>query len=233
MTKITESGTGATFTVTVQRDGKAAPPVGAHFTLLDDDVLHDGDKVRGNLIVDDKVQFRLNVDPNRIKFGLATVFSSWDTRGLNSDAFWVAYVLEGFQGADDDDADPDNLDATGKRIDSDVRTRLGVTQPIFPMNPAILPGGSIIYYEVIRDAARQLGLNGTDVEQDVVVHEIGHALVGGDVGVDVHPVTGADKELGDALDANRPFDHAIFQAGLGKYVPKYLALIRSITKPLS
>ncbi|MEK6674438.1 MAG: hypothetical protein AABZ47_02150 [Planctomycetota bacterium] len=94
------------------------------------------------------VPFVLNV-PN----GGTVAAQDWDSKSLNSNDFWVAYVLEAFQRAFDRDRDPDTEVVT-----------LGVTA-----NP---DGGSLSFIEAIRDGTS----NPVVREQNNIVHETGHAV---------------------------------------------------------
>ncbi len=80
----------------------------------------------------------------------------WDTRSQNAPDYWIAYVLESYQGqASDQDNDPD----------SEIST-LGVT----PGGG----GGSLIFLELIQ--SHEGITDPVSEERDTVVHETGHAV---------------------------------------------------------
>ena len=96
----------------------------------------------------------------------------WQSRDLNSNTFWVAYVAEAYELKESADLDP-----------SAETTRLGETSQ---------RGGSLIFKEEIAEAARLDGnITTADKEADTVVHEIAHAVgnIQGSLGVDPWPIT--------------------------------------------
>jgi len=91
-----------------------------------------------------------------------TAAMDWDSRSLNSSDYWVTYVLEAFQNALDQDADPDSEDGY-----------VGIT--------SLADGGSLVFLELHYESFG----NPVIEEQVTVVHECGHAV--GNSGS--HPVT--------------------------------------------
>ena len=132
------------------------------------------------------VPFVLNVAYNNAAI---IAVQDWDSKSQNSPDFWVAYLLQSFQGqASDQDNDPN----------SEVST-LGAT-PV----PA---GGSVIFLEVHQ--IHEGVTNPIAEEQITVVHETGHAVGRSDD----HPVTGNDDQdstfvgnyLAHIRSSNRPY----------------------------
>ncbi|GEM_PF-4869387 len=95
------------------------------------------------------VPFTLNqVDTELISI----VEAGWDSRGNNSEHYWVAYLVGAFQGA--------------YRVDGDLDSeslRLG--------NTDCARGGSLIFLEALKEERRPGA-----AERDAVVHELGHAF---------------------------------------------------------
>lgn len=82
---------------------------------------------------------------------------NWDSRGLNSVKYWVAYVWSGYQPSMNKDCDPNNESWT--------------------RGETVWTGGSVIYRETIRDLiSSRVDPEGTGPEGDTVVHEVGHTL---------------------------------------------------------
>ncbi len=139
--------------------------------------------------------FVLNVER---QLGVDPVFASletyWQSHTLNNQDFWVAYILGAFQGKSDADNDPE----------SEMAER-GWTYEM---------GGSLIFIEASRDRALDFNEKPAEREQNVVIHEVGHALTGSEE----HPVT-----VSDVAQMGVPIK---FQ-----YTSQYLDKIRSIDKP--
>ncbi|GIW80813.1 MAG: hypothetical protein KatS3mg105_2620 [Gemmatales bacterium] len=222
----------------VKNIGNVRPIQGRAFTLVDDDVRKDGEQVQapdtstlaeamrpayvhvdflktiGNTsTTDDDATFSLNLE---FDAGKALSARFWDSRNLNADNFWVAYVVGAFQGPTSEDADPDRGEGsttTGEFLAEGPKGQ-----------PPEIGHGAFIYKEVVRDIAAQIKVDVKLLEQDTVVHEVAHAVArSGD-----HPVTLAGAELGAPMPSIKKF-----KAGLSIYLPKYIALIRSSPKPLS
>jgi len=145
-----------------------------------------------------------------------TLPAPWQTRASNAADYWVAYVIAGFQG-------PTYVPVPGSaRTDGDPNSELA-TGPVFGVTTAPA-GGSIIFLETIRDLQlhintipslselyASLGIELPILEADTVVHEVGHAI--SQQGLHV-PNTGSGVTNGS-----------------GRYLPEYLNLIRSSTRP--
>jgi hypothetical protein len=137
-----------------------------------------------------EVPFVLNVATGQLA---QIVSDNWSTRLQNAPEFWIAYVAGAFQGLQSGDNDANN-----------EITTFGATG-----NPG---GGSLIYIESNRDAAVEAGVSVAVYEQDLVVHEVGHAVANSGS----HPVTGGDTNPVGTFS---------------KYTPDYIAHIRSALKP--
>lgn len=197
-------------------------PVAGAFTLIDDDLLKDGDDVPMpdmstlqaamneayvSVLLDladpnEFVPFVLNVTDGELD-GFAQfnqiLNNDWTSRAWNSDNFWVAYLLGAFQEGKDWDMDPD----VGPGAEQGTVGRTGPN------------GGCFIYLETNRDGAVKEGVNVAVYEQDTVVHELGHAVTR-ERGV--HPVTGGDSTP---------------RGNFSRYTEAYLARIRATDKPRS
>lgn len=171
--------TGSEISLVVTVPAGAAPPVSGNFTLLDDDTLQTGQRVgypdTSTLVtalaaayvlpmINDvgtsnyNVPFDANVEYAEF---FTLVSSQWESRSLNADNFWVAYLLGAFQGPASKDLDPDSeMGLLGE-------TGLGVPGQ---------NGGSLIYKETIVDILSGTGIPVSLKEADTVVHEIGHAV---------------------------------------------------------
>ncbi len=187
---VISSDIGTNFTVIVKVPSGIAPPLkGSRFSLIDDDPYLNGSKmhlpntsalatalgqayvapVYDNKTTDINVPFVLNVEDGSM---VSVVSPNWQSRSLNSQRYWVAYLLGAHQGGQNQDCDPDSED-----------TLLGLTSRTM--------GGSIIYEETINEAAAILGgtMTAARVEQVTVVHEIGHDVARGTA----EPVTLSDS----------------------------------------
>jgi hypothetical protein len=177
--------------------------------LYDDDAWQDGDDVRAPDMTalddamaeayvevrydvgdsNDQATFVLNMEDEQDFFAAL----DWDSESQNSQAFWVAYVLGGFQFGTSYDNDPTEPDI-----------KFGVTHNT--------KGGSVIFLETIRDWGVVNDPPGVAVvEQDTVVHEVGHA------------VADSSDEEGVTTAPTVP----------SRYSEKYLNLIRRNDKPRS
>ena len=168
--------------VRIRLGSNAQPEQGAEIALRDDDLLHDGDDVPNlayssllalsramdeacvEVIFDvgsweGNVPFVANIDPNA-PGTLANMHAHWQSKGLNANNFWVAYLVNAFQHSRDLDFDPN----------SGGFTRGG----------AFLAGGAYIYHETIVDEAHVKGWDWTRTEANVVLHEVGHLVAGYD-----------------------------------------------------
>ncbi|MCS7048808.1 MAG: hypothetical protein NZ483_05895 [Verrucomicrobiae bacterium] len=90
----------------------------------------------------------------------------WDSRGLNANDYWVAYVQSGFQYETMADNDPGLVLLAGSTAEGAV---LGTTLMLGL-------GGCMVYLEVIRPAEGFPAA--AEKERDTVVHEIGHVITG-------------------------------------------------------
>ena len=190
------------FTVTVTISASLIPAAGA-FTLVDDDVLTDGQTLPlpdvttlAPALKDAYVEpvYDVGTTNLNVPFVLnATRIdrSHWDSIGLNGPDFWVVYALEAFQRPRDIDNDPD----------------LPLRSPDSPLEGEanVVKGGSAIYYETNIDLARSRSLSPVVEVQETVVHELGHLLFP----AGNHPVTKSNSV----------------------YVPDYISGIRSSKKP--
>ncbi len=235
---VTANTNGPNFQVTISLPQGQGLPLPGTFTLRDDDVLQDGQdvpmpdtskldvamneayvKVFFDVGNNNNVTFHLNVDaqlpppdPLPANHLLKLIQDNWDSRLSNMDNFWVAYVLGAFQPPKAVDNDP-NAEPSGD----------GVTPST---------GGSLIFLETLKDSIREWNsaappadrITETDYERDTVVHEVGHA-VGRSLS---HPVTGFDGlQMGQRAPQTLPHNEP------SRYVPQYLALIRSAARPWS
>ncbi|MBW3597049.1 MAG: hypothetical protein KY475_07210 [Planctomycetes bacterium] len=144
------------------------------------------------------VPFDLTVD---FDVGDPSQLFEWDSRGDNSAEYWVAYVLAAFQGR----ATENGVVAGDNDPDSEAPTLLGRT--------ALPIGGSFIFMETIRDRSWESQVPTAQLEQDIVVHEVAHAV--GNNGS--HPVT----------------LYEVDGATFSRYTEDYLRHIRTSNKPAS
>lgn len=114
----------------------------------------------------DAVAFRLNL----LEPAEYLQVRHWDSATNNSASFWVAYLLGAFQEGRGFDNDPIS--------ESNIRRGATLSRS----------GGSYIFVESIRDEALEVPYyTPKELERDVVVHELGHAVSG--VGGAIEPVT--------------------------------------------
>ena len=170
---------GGTTTIVVSVPvGSPSPAVGP-FTIIDDDIFKPGDDLGlPNLSTLPSAMVKAYVTPGYIpnaygnpgshapfKLNVASdsysvnqiVTPQWVSRQYNATDYWVAYILEAFEGAAGADNDPDTEVAIG-----------GETS---------VNGGSLIFKEQNADIARQYGtISAFDSEADTVVHEVAHAV---------------------------------------------------------
>jgi hypothetical protein len=140
--------------------------------------------------------FQLNVEVENGPDDVPDLISDqyWQSRPFNEPDFWVAYLLGGFQGPEQEDNDPEG--------EASVR---GYTYP---------RGGSVVFIEATRDRSVDFGEDVVLREQNVVLHEIGHAVAdSGD-----EPVTRNDEaEPGRSV--------------VLRYTEPYLEKLRANSKP--
>jgi hypothetical protein len=221
-----------TLVVYNQLDPDAPAPALGFFSVVDDDLLGNGDDVPmpdtstlDNAMNEAYVKVLFDVGDNETATDVFFVpnleagqsVDAWDSRNLNANNFWVAYVLGAFQGPKTRDNDPSG--------ENDGKTTLGETGGL---------GISWIYLESIRDHALENEGEVGDavvVERDVVVHEVAHAVANlGD-----HPVTGLDAvfmNLAIGETSNVPSGSVLVtHHTASRYLPHYLAAIRSTPRP--
>jgi len=165
------SGANSTVTVT-----NANPGEGAFTSLTDDDTKtmpHLPDTGKMNSIFDDcyitvvndaeggseDVSFDLNAGQAQTTNGDIDNAIARGSAGDEANDWWVVYVLGGYQAGHDQDNDPDSESGVGGNTH-------GVSWQ-----------ASIIYLETIRDRAVEHAQNATTLEQQIVVHEVGHQVL--------------------------------------------------------
>jgi hypothetical protein len=82
-----------------------------------------------------------------------------DSDPFEADAFWIVYLLGGYQPGIDHDADPNSENSVPGVTDNQ------------PYN------GSLIFLETARDACHVHGWDRDTLEQQVVAHEVGHQVL--------------------------------------------------------
>ncbi len=158
---------------------------------------------------DDSIPFWLNVAEEHECITVQRTMNRQDSctsRGLNASDFWVVYVLGAFQNDTANDWDP--ADETS-RVNPDDEKWMGKTCD---------EGGSLVYLEPIREYARSKGWDAGVVEQETVVHEIGHHISNYE---DEEPVT---------TTVFRQID-GIAPRVSKRYTPNYLYYIRDSELP--
>jgi len=151
----------------------------------------------------DDVPFVLNIeDTNAAKVAV----QRWDSVGLNSDTYWVAYVLGAFQPARGGLIDPDIADGDPN---TEIEDPDWIATGQVPTNHQ---GGALIYLETNRDVAQFAGHDVLVEEAATVVHEVGHLFKSLEEPVLLH-----DE------DPTKPI----------AYTESYLWVIRRVDKPAS
>ena len=202
----------------------AEPDLLSPFSLVDDDFYKDGDTLPmpntialTNAMADAYVKVLVNepgvgTSENNVPFVanlngtpdyVSAISAHWQSRALNANNFWVAYVLTAFEGPRANDGDPN----TGIILDGTS-----------PSTDASRAGGSIVFAEAINNEG---GVNG-DTFDVVVEHEVGHAVANSGV----EPVTG--EYLTASPDSTDPAD-----GNPDRYLLGYLNAIRNAIKPRS
>jgi hypothetical protein len=118
------------------------------------------------------VPFDANLDTLKHAIIVVTNANTWQSRDLNANDFWVAYVLNAYQWETPFDRDPTSEQSPPLGI------KLGAT--LERMDGSSV-GGSLIFLETIREV---LPISPFE-EQNVVIHEVGHAVSG----KNIEPVT--------------------------------------------
>jgi hypothetical protein len=134
-------------------------------------VFDGGGNIANNTIT---VPFKLNVPVNQ-----SVTVQMWNSKGNNSDNYWVAYILTAYQRSVLDDRDPNSEAGT-----------FGVTA-----DPS---GGSLIFLE--RHFENDI-INRTLEEQDTVNHEVSHVF--GSVDIPGEPTDGRGNFTPKTLDLIR------------------------------
>jgi hypothetical protein len=190
-----------------QGNNPAPPSSNGDVWFWDDDQLHDGQDVPmpdtselPNAMREAYVDVRYDVGDNdtNVPFIPNVAWTNdalvaaqrWNSVGLNATSYWVAYILGAFQSATNMDEDPDSEEghAGGTPGVNDDR------------------GGSLVFVEQARDLARQLRKDLLLLEQDVVVHEVGHAFKKHTEPVTLFPSGGPVRYIEDYLLAIRTVD---------------------------
>ncbi|MCR4416015.1 MAG: hypothetical protein NUV77_26665, partial [Thermoguttaceae bacterium] len=175
------SNTAASLTVLLS--GNSEPPMSnGSVWFRDDDLLHDGQDVPmpdmselANAMAEAYVKVMTDVGDNNgdvaFRLNLADYLQvrDWDSAAANSSSFWVAYLLGAFQEHPGYDNDPQ----------AETSIRKGATLGT--------SGGSFIFLESTWDEALEFNYDPGEVERDLVVHELGHAVSG--LGREIEPVT--------------------------------------------
>jgi len=195
----TENGT-ATFNVVIDvTDNKdPLPMVGAQFTLNDDDQLKDGQDVpmpdtstlaAAMKVADVAVDLNYGKSQDNLPFirnlsetqkDQPMMAQNWDSKADNNANFWVTYIMGAYQPFQVQDGDPNN---GGVGDGEEGKAVLGYSSPD--------TGVSFIYEETLRDSAITRK-NLATLEQNAVVHEVGHAVSR----VPGHPITESETRGG-------------------------------------
>lgn len=159
---------------------------------------------------DTNATFQLNV-PDVGTAITQTVNEKRNSSNLESDDFWIAYLLFSYQGSVIEDFDPSSDSATGG-----VGTPSLLTDDSIAGGSAVPPGsvGSLIFLETGRDFDDLLYDENSPVRKTLVPHEIGHQF--GLKGDDVNQIFGMMNPYG--IDGGTVFNP--------QFVPRHINVMR-------